>query len=116
MVFDGQHPSLLVEVGDRGSARAAGCCTKCRALDSLKSFDVGWGGVGEPNRSGVVEDGADEEFVSGGDCFHLLAPSGTTQGFKDIYSGASSFAEVVCVAVEGEEGIERHPQDPGVLF
>ena len=54
--------------------------------------------------------------MCGGDCFHLLAPSGTTQGLENIYSGASSCAEVVYVAVEGEEGIERHPQDSGVPF
>ena len=46
----------------------------------------------------------------------MLAPSGTTQGFENIYSGASSCAEVVNVEVEGEEGIERHPQDSGVPF
>ena len=63
-----------------------------------------------------MEDGADEEFVSGGDCFHLLAPSGTTQGFENIYSGASSCAEVVNVKVEGEEGIERHHQDSDMLL
>ena len=56
VVLDGQPPSLLVEVGDRGSFRAAGRCTKCRVLNSLKFLDVGRGGVGEPDGSGVMED------------------------------------------------------------
>ena len=59
MVVDGKDLGFFVQVGDGGPLGAACGYSEGRVLHPLKFLDVGGGGVGEPDWSGVVEDGAD---------------------------------------------------------
>ena len=81
MVVDGEDLCFLVKVWDWGPLGATCCYTESRVLNPLELLDIGGGSVGEPDGSGIVENGADYQFVSGHQGLDLLAQGGPTQSF-----------------------------------
>ena len=116
VVLDREHLRLLMEVRDWCSLGAARDNAKCLILNPLQFFNIGQGCVGEPNWGCVVKYGADEEFVGDSQGLKLLPPFGGAEVFEDVYPGCGSGAEVFDVFVEGEEGVERNPQDTRVTL
>ena len=116
VVLDREHLRLLMEVSDWCPLGAARGNAKRLILNSLQFSNIGWGCVGEPNRSCVVKYGADEEFVGDSHGLNLLPPVGGAEVFEEVYPGYDSGAEVFDVFVEGEEGVESNSQDTRVTL
>ena len=85
----------------------------CCVLDALQALDVGGGGVGKPNRTGVGEEGLKNGFVSCEQGLLIVSPSGACQGLEHLESLLCLGFYGIHVLAEGEGGVEGDPKDFG---
>jgi hypothetical protein len=101
----------LVEVANGGFFGGTSTDAEGLVLEDLEFVNVVFGGVREPNRTGIGGDGAEEGVVGGEEGLLLVAPFGASQTFKDSEAGGNFRGNGGDMGTEIEKGVKGNSKD-----
>ena len=111
-----EHLSLCMQMSFGCHSVRAGGDPDGRVLDTLKLDHVRSFYIWHPDRSGEIEDRADDEFEGGENSFAILTPGCSGEGLQHLQPRRRPLPHFLQMAGEGEEGVKNEAQDPGVLI